>query len=100
VPYLSSEAVGLNFMRFPLKRSSLSRSLLPRMHSLASRSLLTGVRLKFPILEQGSDIQPAFSVRLVSLKRGLDNGSSGLMDALPCPSTLVPMKPATIPQLT
>jgi hypothetical protein len=61
---------------------------------------LTGARLKFPILEQGFNIQRAFSVQLASLKRVLDSGLSGLMDAPSYPFTLVPMKPATIPQLT
>jgi hypothetical protein len=48
------------------------------------KKLLTGARLKFPILEQGSNIQRAFSVRLAILKRVLDSGLSGLMDVLSC----------------
>jgi hypothetical protein len=55
---------------------------------------------EIPDFEQGSNIQRAFSVRLVSLKRVLDSGLSGLMDAPSCRFILVPMKPATIPQLT
>ena len=42
---------------------------------------MTGAHLKFPILEQGSNIQRAFSVRLARLKRVLDSGLSALMDA-------------------
>jgi hypothetical protein len=49
---------------------------------------------EFPILEQASNIQRASSPRPVSLKGVLDSGSSALTDALSCPFTLVPTKPA------
>jgi hypothetical protein len=102
VPYLLNNAGRGSCGGFPdaWRASFLSRSFPARRRSLGSKSLLTGARLKFPILEQGFNIQPAFSVQVASLKRVLDSGLSGLMDALSCPFTLAPMKPATIPQLT
>jgi hypothetical protein len=51
---------------------------------MAVKKVLTSARLRFPILEQGSNIQRAFSVRLAILKRVLDSGLSGLMDVLSC----------------
>jgi hypothetical protein len=48
---------------------------------MAVKKLLTSARLRFPILEQGSNIQRAFSVRPAILKRELDSGLSGLMGA-------------------
>jgi hypothetical protein len=69
---------------------------------MAVKKLLTGARLKFPILEQGSNIQRAFSVRLAILKRVLDSGLSGLMDVLSCrilgKPSLVPAQDRARPQ--
>jgi hypothetical protein len=44
------------------------------------------------------NIQRASSPRPASLKRDLDSGSSALTEALSCPFTLVPMKPARAPK--
>jgi hypothetical protein len=99
VPYLSSEAVGLSFMRLSL---AIILVTLGSTAQAQSREQNPVDWRTFEIPDFGTRIQyPAgISVRLASLKRVLDSGLSGLMDALSCPFTLVPMKPATIPQLT
>jgi hypothetical protein len=97
VPYLSSEAVGLSFMRFTLAVILVTLASTAPAQSREQKPV-DWRTFEVPISEQGSNIQRAFSVRLVSLKRALDSGLSGLMDALSCPFILVAMKPATIPQ--
>jgi hypothetical protein len=98
--YLSSESVVSVSCGDFLWQSSLLRSLPSGRRRFRRKSLSTGARLKFPILEQRSNIQLAFSARLASLKRVWDSGLSGMMDALSCPFILVRMKLARILQLT
>jgi hypothetical protein len=81
-----------------ISNKGLSCSFPTRRRSFGNKGPPTGARLKFPILERESNTQRAFSVRLGSLKRGLASGSSALTDALCCPFTLVPTKPARTPR--